>query len=121
MMPISIQIEPETGIAIANCSGVLQFDDACQAAAALWRTSGWPGRSAVWDFRAAEFAVSSSETREVAKFILQAQPTPPPARIAFVTQRDVDFGMARMFGIFRQDPRRYDEAICWVGSVDPGA
>ena len=122
-MRVSIEIDPETGFAIATCSGVLRLNDAREAAARLWETAAWRGRSAVWDLRAAEVDVSSAETREIAKFILQHQPTPPPARIAFVTQRDVDFGMARMFQVFREDPgtafrvfRDYEEAICWARS-----
>jgi hypothetical protein len=127
-MPISIQIEEETGIAIATGSGVLRLNDAQEAAAALWQTPGWAGRSALWDFRGAEFDVSSSETREIAQFILQNQPTPPPSKIAFVAQRDVDFGMARMFEVHREDPatafrvfRDYDEAIRWSRSLEPDA
>jgi hypothetical protein len=127
-MSTSIEVEPETGIAIATCSGVLRVENAREAARALWETPGWRGRSAVWDFRAAAFDVSAAETREIAKFVLERQPTPPPARIAFVTQRDVDFGMARMFGILREDPgtafsvfRRYEEAIRWARSVETGA
>lgn len=126
-MPVSLHIDPETGIAIATCSGVLGLNDAREGAAALWKTRGWPGKSAVWDFRAAEFAVSSSDTREIAQFILQHQPT-PPEKIAFVTRRDVDFGMARMFEVFRENPatafkvfRDYDEAIRWARPLDPGA
>jgi hypothetical protein len=127
-MTVSIHIEPETGMAIATCSGVLRLSDAQEAAAALWKTPGWMGRSAVWDFRQAQFDISSSDTRQIAQFILQNQPATPPSRVAFVTQRDVDFGMARMFEVFRQDSgtafrvfRDYDEAICWARSCEPGA
>lgn len=126
-MPVSIQIDPETGIAIATCSGALRLTEAREAATELWETPGWPGRSAVWDFRSAEFDFSSSDAWEIAQFILQHQPTPPPAKMAFVTQRDLDFGLSRMFGAFREDPRTefivyrdYDEAISWARSLESG-
>lgn len=120
-MPVAIQIEAETGIAIASCCGVLRLHDAQTGASALWRTPTWNGTAAVWDFRAAEFDLTPPEVREIARFILEQQPAPPPSKIAFVTQRDVDFGMSRMFEVFRADPntalrvfRDYDEAISWA-------
>jgi hypothetical protein len=120
-MPISIHIDGD-GIAVATGSGVLRLGDARDAASALWSAAGWKGRSAVWDLREAELEVSSIDTRELAQFVLEHQPTPPPKRIAIVTRRDVDFGMARMFEVYREDPatairifRDYDEALGWAG------
>ncbi len=127
-MLVSIQIEPETGIAIVTCSGVLRLNDAHEDAAALWKTPGWAGRSVVWDYREAQFDLSSSDIRDLAQFILQHQPATPPSKIAFVAGRDFDFGMSRMFEVFREDPgtafrvfRDYDEAISWAQSLEPDA
>ena len=127
-MNLSIYVEPETGIAIATCSGVLRFSDAREGVAALWNTPGWLGKSAVWDFREARFDASLAEIREIAQFVLQHQPATPPLRVAWVTPRDVDFGLSRMFEVFREDSRtefrvfrNYDEAICWARSLEPGA
>jgi len=125
-MPFTIRIEAESGIAIATCSGTLTLPDAREGAEALWKTPGWMGRSAVWDFRSAEFDLSSGDIVEIAQFILNHQPTPPPAKIAFATGRSVDFGVSRMFEVYRRDPqtafrvfREYDEAIRWARSPDP--
>ena len=125
-MTVSIQIEPETGMAIATCSGVLRLSDAQEGATALWKTPGWSGRSVVWDFREAQFDMSSSDTRNIAQFILTHQPATAPSKVAFVTQRDVDFGMARVFEVYREDPRTsfwvfrdYEEAICWARVLEP--
>jgi hypothetical protein len=127
-MAVSVQIESKTGIAIITCSGVLRLNDAQESAAALWRSPGWLGKAAVWDFREAQFDLSSSDVREIAQFILQNQPATPPSRMAFITGRDVDFGMARMFEVFREDPRTmfrvfrdYDKALFWAQSVETGA
>jgi hypothetical protein len=126
-MTISIRIEPGTGTAIANCTGVLRRSDAERGAATLWGTPGWSGKSAVWDFRDARFDLNASEIQEIARFILRSQPATPPSRVAFVTPRDVDFGLARMFEVFREDPRTqfrvfrcYDDAVHWAGSGGPG-
>lgn len=127
-MAVSIHIEPETGIAIATCSGVLRVDDAREGVAALWKNPGWSGKSAVWDFREAQFDLASPDVRGLAQFVLRHQPETPPSRVAFVTGRDVDFGLARMFEIFREDPRTkfrvfrdYDEALCWARSAEMDA
>jgi hypothetical protein len=125
-MTVSIQIEPETGMAIATCSGVLRLSDAQEGATALWKTPDWSGRSVVWDFREAHFDMSSSDTQNIAQFILSHQPAPPPSKVAFVTQRDLDFGLARVFDVYREHPRTafqvfrdYEEAICWARLLEP--
>ena len=121
IMTVSIQIEPETGMAIATCSGVLRVSDAKESATALWKAPGWSGQAAVWDFREAQFDLDRADIREVADFIVRQQPATPPARVAWVTLRDLDFGLARMFKVFREDSRTdfrvfrdYDEAISWA-------
>ena len=125
-MTISIQIKPETGMAVATGSGVLRLRDAQEGARALWRTPGWSGRSVVWDFREAQFDISSSDTQNIAQFIFTQQPATPPSKVTFVIQRDLDFGMARVFEVYREDPRTafrvfrdYEEAICWARSLEP--
>lgn len=127
-MPVSIQIEKDSGVAVVTCSGLLRFDDARQAAEELWKAPDWPGVSAVWDFRASQFDVSASDVREIARFILAHQREPPPERMTFVAPRDVDFGLARMFEAFRYDPRTsfcvfrdHYEAIVWARSQEPSA
>jgi hypothetical protein len=127
-MTVSIKIEPETDMAIATCSGILRVSDAQEGATALWNTPGWSGRSVVWDFREAQFDYSFSDAQKIAQFIFHHQPATPPSKVAFVTQRDVDFGMARVFEVYRQDPRtefrvfrEYEEAICWARSLEPDA
>ncbi len=125
-MTISIEIEPETGIAIATCSGVLRQSDAKEGAMSLWKAPGWSGRSVVWDFRKAQFEVSSLDIQNVAKFIISHQPAAPPLKTAFVVQSDLDFGLAREFEGYRYDPltafqvfRDYEKAIHWARSLEP--
>ena len=115
-------------MAIATVSGVVRLSDAQENVAALWKTPGWLGKSAVWDFREAHADLSSADIREIAHFVSCYQPAPPPSRVAFVTPRDFDFGLARMFEVFREDPRtelrvfrNYEEAVCWVRLLGPGA
>lgn len=124
MASLSIRVEPETGVAIATCDGALSQAEARELVATLWKTPDWPGRAAVWDFREAQFSISSSEVRESVEFIRRNEPQPAPARVAFVTGRDADFGMARMFQAFRENSvtrfqvfRDLDEAVAWARRV----
>jgi hypothetical protein len=122
-MPFSMKTDPATGIVIATCSGSLGLGDARDGATALWENPQWSGQAVVWDFRDAQLDMSSGNVREIAKFVLDHQPASPPPRVAFVTGRDVDFGLVRMFEVFRAHPatevrtfRDYDEAVSWASS-----
>ena len=126
-MPISIRTDLDSGVAIVACSGSLQLRDAKAAARSLWRTKDWNGDAALWDFRHATFDLSTSDIREIAHFVLHNQPSRPPRKMAFVVTRDVDFGMARMFDAFREDPntqfgvfRDCDEALSWARVHESG-
>lgn len=121
-MPFSIRTEPETGIVVAACSGALRLDDAKEGAETIWGNPEWSGKPIVWDFRSARLDVDVTAVRELAKFILERQSSPPP-KVAIVTARDVDFGLARMFEVFRERPstevrtfRDYEEALSWARS-----
>ena len=126
-MPVSFEIEMETGVVLGTFVGEVSLDDARQAAATLWKTPGWPGRAAVWDLREARLKVSTDEVRIFAEFMIENQPETPPERMVFVTGRDVDFGMSRIFEVYREDSqtefrvlRDYDDALAWARSTGSG-
>ncbi|GJM44811.1 MAG: hypothetical protein DHS20C21_16530 [Gemmatimonadota bacterium] len=119
-MKATIRFTVNADVAIATCTGTLGGPEARQGVKDFWEAPGWSGQSVVWDFREANFDLSSPETRQLAQFVLENQPTPPP-RVAFVTGSDVDFGMSRVFEAYREDPqtefrvfREYDEAVSWA-------
>ena len=127
-MPFSLQVEPETGIVIATCTGALALGDDKKGVAAFWEKPEWSGKPIVWDFRSARLDVTAPEVREMAQFILQNQPQTPPSRVAFVTASDADFGLGRMFEALREHPstqvrifRDYAEAVSWARSPAPRA
>ena len=122
-MPFSMRFEPEAGLVIGTCSGLLKANDAREGAAAVWEKPEWSGKPVLWDLRAAELDVRGPEVREIARFILERQPAVPPSKVAFVTASDADFGLARMFQVHRQHPstrvkvfRDYEEAVSWARS-----
>lgn len=127
-MPFSLKLEPGSGVVIGTCSGQLSVTDARKGAVTFWANPEWVGRPVVWDFRAAQFDVRAPEIRDVARFILDNQPPTPPPKVAFVTSRDVDFGLARIFEVYREHPatsfkvfRDFEEAMAWAmgrGSIE---
>ena len=120
-MTVSIQVEPKTGLAICTCSGILEIDEAMNGAKSLWQTQDWLGKAAVWDFRKAHFNLSSSDIEKVSQFILHHQPAIPPSKISFVALSDLEYGLSRMFEVYRQDQRTdfrvfrdFEEALNWA-------
>jgi len=125
-MKVVIEIAPETGVAIARCSGLFGLEQAREGATQLWDDPKWIGEAVVWDLREAEFDLSSLDIHDVARFVAQNQRAVPPSRVAFVAALDLSFGLARMFEALRADPRTmvrvfrdFDEAVSWAGSTDP--
>lgn len=122
-MTFELRFDQDAGVVIATCSGALGLADAREGAMAFWGNAGWAGKAVVWDFRTARFDINSEEVRDLARFILDRQPALPPPRVAFVTGREVDFGMARMFEVYREHPatvfrafQDYAEAVSWARS-----
>ena len=120
-MPVSIEVEADSGIAIGRCSGVLGLSDAKAGAATLWMDPAWPGVAVVWDFRNAQLSTSGSDVFELAQYVNARQRSPGPARVAFVTSRDVDYGQVRVFEAYREQPptevrvfRDFDAAVAWA-------
>lgn len=120
-MPISIVVDAASGVAIGTGTGVLDVEDCRAAVMALWKNSDWAGLALVWDFRTAQLDVSAPDAFELAQFVNGRQPSPPPVRSAIVVSRDVDYGMARMFGTYRERSttdvrvyRDFDAAIAWT-------
>jgi hypothetical protein len=126
-MPFSVHVEPDSGLAIGTCTGVLRLDDAKAGATSLWSNPSWKGLAVVWDFRHAHLDTSSPEIFLLAQFIHDHQPSPGPARVAMVTGREVDYGQARIFEAFRARPptevrvfREFEEAVGWARGAGGG-
>lgn len=100
-MPVSIEIEAATGVAVCTGTGILGLSDGLAAAVAVWTNTDWTGLAIVWDFRNAQLDTSGAEAFELAQFVNTRQPSPAPMRVAIVTSRDVDYGLARIFGAYR--------------------
>jgi acetaldehyde dehydrogenase (acetylating) len=125
-MPWDFLIDPNTGLAVVTCTGTLGLEEAREGVRALWQHPDWPGVAAVWDFRSARLDFSTADVREAAQFVLAHQPATPPRRVAFVTAHDADFGLVRMFEVFREHPgtevrafRQLEAATHWALGEEP--
>ena len=123
-MPFHLRRASDPDITIGICEGPLGLDEAKAGARAVWDDPTWRASPVVWDFRGAKLNMSTAEVRAFAEFVLESQPAARPPRVAIVTGTDVDFGMARMFGAYREHPstqvrvfRDYDDAVTWAQSA----
>jgi formylmethanofuran dehydrogenase subunit E-like metal-binding protein len=103
-------------------------EDAKAGAMAVWDNPDFRGKPVVWDFRLAQLDVDAAGVREIARFILTYQSSSPPPKVAFVTAREVDFGMARMLETYRENRatevhvfREYEPALSWVRPLVEGS
>jgi hypothetical protein len=127
-MSTSVQWDPEAGVAVVAVTGRLGVNEAKGGASTVWQTPGWRGHPVVWDLRGAELDFSTADVRVIARFVLDRQPDPPPSKVGFVVARDLDFGLARMYEVFREHPatelrvfRDLDEAMAWARSGPAGS
>ncbi len=67
----------------------------------MWRQVEGPDIRLLWDLRDARFDLSVGEVEDLAEFIKQHSP-PGDLRTAFVVSTDREFGLARMFEVFRE-------------------
>jgi hypothetical protein len=127
-MPVSVNLDRDSGILIGTGSGPLTLADGKAAVLEIWSRREWNGRPIVWDFRDAQIEFSIIDVQTLAQFILSRQSPGPPARLAIVTGRDVDFGLSRMFEAFRESAstevhifRGLNDAISWARAAAPPA
>jgi len=120
-MPITITVDEETGIAVGTGSGELTLDEMKAAARDLWNTSGFGRKCVLWDVRRSLFNATPSEVRELADFARTGSRLEPGARMAFVAGGDLEFGLIRMFEVFREDDkvetyvfRDLEQAWAWL-------
>ena len=103
-----------------RCAGFGRWQGSC--------VGGLEGLAIVWDFRNAQLDTSGADAFELAQFVNTQQPAPAPLRVAIVTSRDVDYGMARIFGAYRERSatdvqvfRDLDTAVEWARAAERSA
>ncbi len=124
-MSVSITVSADTGGAVGVATGELSLDDMKSAGVALWKNPDFLGKSILWDLRNATFSLATDEVTDLAQFAKSRSTLGRGARMAFVVGGELEFGLARMFEVFRQQPgleirvfRRIEEATAWVQDIE---
>jgi len=122
-LAIGISVKETSGIIVVTAEGDLTAEDVRDGLVGVWERPEFATHARVlWDLRNANAAdLPSGDLRSIAAFESKERPEHPRARLAFVVQRDVEFGLARMVGVFSEDPhidqsvfRDRDEAERWL-------
>ncbi len=119
-MAVTFDLESVEDVAIGIAHGRLTLDEIKESAATMWRLIEGPQIRLLWDLRDARFDLGTAEVRGLAEFVKRlAQAT--AYRSAFVVSRDFEFGLLRMFEVYRETNdvrtsvfRDKEQAIEWL-------
>ena len=119
---MDLRIDEEKNIAYIRLSGTLsekKILDAFDVTVSDKRYKNGMGR--LWDFRDADLSSLKSDTViEMAQYSMRFPPGINDVKVAFVTSRDFEYGLARMFEISSKGQtlihvfRNMDEAEHWM-------
>jgi hypothetical protein len=99
-MPISFDVESVAGIAIGTGTGSLSLEEVKLAATMIWERMSGPTYRILWDLLDAQFSLTASEVRDLAYYVTNHAPE-GESHTAFVVSGDLEFGLVRMFEVFR--------------------
>jgi hypothetical protein len=125
-MPADFHIDTERGMVFSKATGVFSCSDVLDHMARLLSHPDFrPIYNQLLDFRGiTKVDLSSDEVRELGQRTIFS----PQSRRAFVVASDLQFGLARMFGIYRELEgeegikicREMKEALSWLSlSTEP--
>ena len=95
-MPITIQVDKSRDLTIFSVEGFLSFDIAMPVVKAFYDDN--PTRHVIWDMTdTTEIQFTSNEVQIIATFKPRIRGKRELGKTAFVAQRDILFGLSRMF------------------------
>ncbi len=100
-MAVTFDLDSVKGVAVGVARGPLTLKEIKESAVSMWRQVEGPDIRVLWDLRDARFDFSVGEVKDLAEFIKQHSP-PGDLRTAFVVSTDLEFGLVRMFEVFRE-------------------
>ena len=123
-MPITSHIEKELDLTVFKVTGVLSFDTVLPVVKDFYEKD--PTKHVLWDLiDTAEVKLSSEEVEKIVNFRPRFEGKRDFGKTAFVAQKDIIFGLSRMFEIqsnVQQAPypvmvfRRIEDAYEWIGA-----
>lgn len=126
-MPITTQIDPDTGFRLHTVTGEFSLDQVLATLEDVYAHPDFrPEAGAIWDLIAATGDIPTEDVRHLADFVGKLAGEKAPGRVAIVVARDVESGMAKMYetiiGSQTSKPvmifRDMDEANSWLAEVD---
>ena len=97
-MPIKAHIDKSKDLTVFTVKGLLSFDDAMPVVKAFY--DGSPTKHVIWDMTdTTEVQFTSEEVIKIATFEPRIGGKRALGKTAFVAQKDVLFGLSRMFEI----------------------
>ena len=119
---MDLRIDAENNIAYIKLSGLLTKKLILGAFDVTISDNGYKtGMGRLWDFRDADLSSMDTETiNEMAQYSLRFPSGINDVKVAFVTSRDLEYGLSRMFEMSSRAPtpirvfRSMDEAEKWM-------
>lgn len=95
-MPITFQVEKEKAITVFKATGALRFDEVMSAVKSFYAAN--PTKHVLWDLlEITDIQLSSKEVEMIASYQPRYDGKRESGKTAFVAQKDVLFGLSRMF------------------------
>ena len=97
-MQITAQIDKSKNLTVFTAKGALTFDDAISVVKAFYDDG--PTKHVIWDMTdTTEVQLTSKEVEKIATFEPRIKGKRALGKTAFVAQKDILFGLSRMFEI----------------------
>jgi len=123
-MSIKYSIDKDKeGIRFHVCSGTVDCDDIIQSLSEVYRDENYDNSlHALWDFRNCSADLSAEDMQKIIAHSRKARGRPAQGKIALVVNRDLEFGLARMYEMLSEPelPRQlmvfkdYETALVWI-------
>jgi hypothetical protein len=120
-MPTTSHIDKDRDLTVFKVTGVLTFEKVLLVVKSFY--GGIPTKHVIWDFNdTTNVQLSSQEVETISNFRLQYEGVEATGKTAFVAQKDIHFGLLRIFeiqSIYHETPytirifRKIDEAYRW--------
>ena len=120
-MPISFQVEEEKDLTVFKVTGALRFDEVMAAVQSFYADN--PTKHVLWDLLGiTDIQLTSEEVEQIASYQPRYDGEREPGKTAFVAQKDLLFGLSRMFELQSEGQhapypvmvfRSLDEAFRW--------
>jgi len=120
---VRYEISERSQLLVVTLFGQPTADDIKRILSETRTDSGYVHTTRLWDFRRAEFNLSTQDLQQVAAYAAMADTT--PGKVAILVDQDLSYGVSRVYGSFRSTEvtqvsvfRSEPEAIAWLKAAE---